>query len=82
MQQIVIGNGACHHGLANGHRPDADTRVMTAPGDHIDLFVRYMNTIDMDEATTLQGILEAERAKAPKAGDEEFMEEEEFFEDE
>ncbi|MCA9249869.1 MAG: c-type cytochrome [Phycisphaerae bacterium] len=72
-------------------RKDGDRTVVAAQitddlanykGDHIDLFVRYMNTIDMDEATTLQGILEAERAKAPKAGDEEFMEEEEFFEDE
>jgi mono/diheme cytochrome c family protein len=55
--------------------------------DHIDLFVRYMNTIDLDEAGTLQGIREAERAKAPSAEEEfteeEFMEEEEeFIEDE
>ncbi len=50
--------------------------------DHIDLFVRYMNTIDLDEAATLQSIMEEARANAPESDDEEFMEEEEFFEDE
>ncbi|NOX60232.1 MAG: cytochrome c [Planctomycetes bacterium] len=45
-------------------------------GDHIELFVRYMNTIDLEEATTLQRIKESERAAAPPAEDEEFMEDE------
>src|SRR5215471_739084 len=32
MAQIVIGEHARHHGLADRHRPDADARVMAAAG--------------------------------------------------
>ncbi len=71
-------------------RKDGDRHVVAAQitddlanyhGDHIDLFVRYMNTIDLAEAITLQEITEAERANAPQVEEEEFMEEEEFDED-
>jgi mono/diheme cytochrome c family protein len=53
-------------------------------GDHADLFVRYMNTIDVREATLLKDIKDAERSETG-GGDEEFFdedeEEEEFFDE-
>ncbi len=72
-------------------RKDGDRTVVAAQitedlanynQDHIDLFVRYMNSIDLDEATMLQNILEEERANAPQTEEEEFLEDEEFDEDE
>jgi hypothetical protein len=46
------------------------------PGDHVKLFVRYMNTIDSDEANLLKQIKDAEKAAAPQE-----EEEEEFFDE-
>src|SRR5215831_2760282 len=37
MAQIVIGEHARHHGLADRHRPDADARVMAAAGGDLRL---------------------------------------------
>jgi hypothetical protein len=37
MSQIMVGNGAGDHRLADRHRPDADARIVTSLGDDIDL---------------------------------------------
>src|SRR5262245_28642465 len=35
LAQIMVGDHACHHGLADRHRTDADARIVAALGRHL-----------------------------------------------